>query len=542
MGIFEDAVKATLASLQKQGITAFDTGSIDLPDIIVADDSWGFVALFLEIRDFERDASERNEQIKKRLRTLKREIGQSLSFDIRPVVLELRQDQIATQQSSKIRAWGIELGVWVEKNPITEPAQIEARDEIVRLFDSSLFFEKTPNERPAEDSQSKFERGNYRLKLDAEQAKLVQDVSSGVHLITGVAGSGKTLVLLAKARRMARENPSWKIRVVCFTNALKPYLVQKLGKQPGVTISTFTEVFEELGNRFRMRDTSESIAELDLKRQLHIRKEFDAILVDEAQDFHRAWIEYLARTIKPNGGGLTLAGDEGQAIFRDSNLAWLEKAAEVSRLKVPYRSTSEILKFVNALVPELQVENSENAPSGQVPSLVYVPAESVLTSLVAAITADLEHLYSQNQEMDLGQVAILCSRRFLMTKLQTAGLHQKLESCAIPGARLQVISKLDPQAFDPKASSIKLMTMHSSKGLEFEHVFLVGIDELAKEYVALPSNYIDSNELREARINLVAPTRAKETLTVYYSNDNPFIRNLYDHPETYLARKFPEDY
>ena len=66
-------------------------------------------------------------------------------------------------------------------------------------------------------------------------------------------------------------------------------------------------------------------------------------------------------------------------------------------------------------------------------------------------------------------------------------------------------------------NAIKLMTIHSSKGLEFKHVFVISIED--NKFPHKRSVLID-----EARLFYVAITRAKENL--YLSQigyDNQFI-------------------
>lgn len=63
---------------------------------------------------------------------------------------------------------------------------------------------------------------------------------------------------------------------------------------------------------------------------------------------------------------------------------------------------------------------------------------------------------------------------------------------------------------------VKLMTIHAAKGLEFEHVYLVGMDNAALE----PREGGDVAEMEEARrITYVGLTRAKQGLMMSYSRE-----------------------
>ncbi|RME60141.1 hypothetical protein D6779_02715 [Candidatus Parcubacteria bacterium] len=80
-------------------------------------------------------------------------------------------------------------------------------------------------------------------------------------------------------------------------------------------------------------------------------KQYDAILVDEAQHFAPAWVETLRRHLKP-GGHLFLADDPSQGIYR--NYSWRERGIEVRGrtrwLRIPYRNTRQIGAALSALI------------------------------------------------------------------------------------------------------------------------------------------------------------------------------------------------
>jgi len=68
---------------------------------------------------------------------------------------------------------------------------------------------------------------------------------------------------------------------------------------------------------------------------------------------------------------------------------------------------------------------------------------------------------------------------------------------------------------DPNADTVSLMTIHSSKGLEFPHVFIVGLEEnLFPSQLSLNSR---SELEEERRLFYVAVTRAEKKLTLSYA-------------------------
>ena len=93
----------------------------------------------------------------------------------------------------------------------------------------------------------------------------------------------------------------------------------------------------------------------------------------------------------------------------------------------------------------------------------------------------------------------------------------------------------DIEQYDPDADAAVMMTMHSAKGMEFPHVFLVGMEEgLFPGMRAIG----DNTEIEEERrLCYVAFTRAKQTLTICHARQ----RMLYGHTTANRPSRFIEE-
>lgn len=114
------------------------------------------------------------------------------------------------------------------------------------------------------------------------------------------------------------------------------------------------------------------------------------------------------------------------------------------------------------------------------------------------------------------------------------------------GAYLQQITLLtDADEKDPDADSVKLMTIHAAKGLEFECVFAAGLEEMLFPN-AMSINTREELE-EERRLFYVVITRAKKKLWITYANtrykfgqivQNEPSRFLDELPEAFIDKSY----
>lgn len=92
----------------------------------------------------------------------------------------------------------------------------------------------------------------------------------------------------------------------------------------------------------------------------------------------------------------------------------------------------------------------------------------------------------------------------------------------------------DQDSLETTQSSVKLMTIHAAKGLEFEHVFLVGLEQ-----GVFPSDHGDEHrdDEEERRLMYVAITRARRELHISYA----MMRTIYGQTHVTVPSEFISD-
>ncbi len=92
----------------------------------------------------------------------------------------------------------------------------------------------------------------------------------------------------------------------------------------------------------------------------------------------------------------------------------------------------------------------------------------------------------------------------------------------------------DQDSLEATQSTVKLMTIHAAKGLEFEHVFLVGLEQ-----GVFPSDHGDEHrdEEEERRLMYVAITRARKVLHLSYA----MMRTIYGQTHVTVPSEFISD-
>jgi hypothetical protein len=315
-------------------------------------------------------------------------------------------------------------------------------------------------------------RSGLRSAIATAEAKLLELTRQQVEaldlmrkvrraLITGGPGTGKTVLAVHRARVLAADGA--RVLLTCFNQSLAKRLEHEVANEKNITARTFHSlcVSEARLARFLIPDSPDGewwetrSAEILLEAAASTSLSFDAVVVDEGQDFAPIWFTALAMLLTNEEDGFFLVfADKRQALYRSG---WrLPLHAEEYPLDVNCRSTLEILDRVNRIFGD---ETGGRGVHGQPP--LFAKARDSNTALEE--TQQLVARLLDEEHLDPDQIVVLCVERASVDRLR----GRSLGSCAL---------------VEPGRAGVVVETVHSFKGLEAEAVvLLLGAADLSTE-------------------------------------------------------------
>lgn len=311
--------------------------------------------------------------------------------------------------------------------------------------------------------------------------------------VQGVAGSGKTILAITKARAFADEDK--KVLFVCFNEMLADWLQSNLSDEYRdlVTIRHYHKLckewvidaglkwpsFSDEAELFR----TEAPRLLEQAIDLQPDRCFDAVVVDEGQDFQLSWWDTIELLNKlPTEGALYVFYDPDQMIFSDT-LAAMPDLGKPFVLPVNCRNTVSIASHCGAVLGK-NIAVNRDTPTGRTPKLIHAPTTNEQISTVEKQVAEWTSTTGRIQPK---QIAIVTSG-----KVEKSSLSKQKSIAGIP-----LVTRLD----DWKGGQgILLTSLYRFKGLEADAMVLTDVPQVGPNF-------------RKEHL-YVAYSRAKHLLTV----------------------------
>lgn len=385
-----------------------------------------------------------------------------------------------------------------------------------------------------DDSDEAAEMPSVMRVMDIQQEQLARSLGDGHRVIHGVAGSGKTMLLGYRAEHLAKAHTSTSkpILMLCYNEPLAKQLARVMAAK-GIADRVHAVHFHKwcrdqlvaFGQTLpdprmpvgaKMADMVQRVIH-GVDRQQIPSGQYQAVLIDEGHDFAPEWLRLITQMVDPATNSLLVLYDDAQSIYERSRSkqfsfksVGIQAQGRTTILKINYRNTRQILQTASLVAADLltaEDKDEDGIPmlkpvscgrDGEAPLIIRLP------SLRAEATRVAELLGAAHQEGHAwGDMAIICRHYSEMDEcagvLRQRGLPHQVRKGA--------------GSFDPAADTIKVLTMHASKGLEFPVVALVGAGNM-------PAKGEDERE--EAKLFYVGATRATHRLIIGIGGDGRF--------------------
>ena len=330
------------------------------------------------------------------------------------------------------------------------------------------------------------------IELSKQQRAIVEATEPCV-VVVASAAAGKTRCLSERVKWLLTQGvPAEEIVAITFTNAAAEEIADRLNNPSGMFIGTI----HSLANYYLRSagiDTSRLLNDerFDdlfklIKKHPTCVKQVTHLIVDEAQDSTPEQFEFLLDMIAPKN--YMLLADHKQAIYRFSGatpdyVLNLMESPEVTTydLNENYRNAPEILSYAQQLIKTLGYDYEDDSipmrrdVRGRIFDVEY--SESGITTTIKRYVREGRSEYKDwfvltrtNAELEAIKAALdkagIPNDTFKKAQLTNKGLKDKM-----------------------KENTVKVLTIHTAKGLEADNVVVIGarfrdIEEKCVSYVA----------------------------------------------------------
>lgn len=334
------------------------------------------------------------------------------------------------------------------------------------------------------------------MNLSKQQQEIVETDARKVVVIASAA-SGKTAVLVERVRYLLEQGEDPRgIVIITFTNAAAEELAERLNHPKGMFIGTIHSYanYLLLANGNETKDLLENEQFDKLFKRIKYNPEcirpVEHLLLDESQDSNETHFEFLLDMIQPNN--YIIVGDHKQSIYRWNGahpdyLINLSKQFDVTTydLNENYRNATAILTYAKNIIMTAGYDYRDTS----------VPMRGVTGKVVSDLEYNpqaIARTFSQMKD-GFGEWFILTR-----TNAQIDEIASVFQRYGVPFDTFKR-AELDNKELNKKMkeNTVKILTIHTAKGLEANNVIVIG----AKFY-----------NLEERCISYVAATRARNQL------------------------------
>ncbi|AQW99526.1 UvrD-helicase domain-containing protein [Elizabethkingia anophelis] len=254
---------------------------------------------------------------------------------------------------------------------------------------------------------------------------------------------------------------------------------------------------------------------------------FSHIIIDEAQDLSKAQILVLSKLVSEETKSISIIADAAQRIYK-SGFTWSEVGLNVRggrtiAFKKNYRNTKQIAFAAKSLLDN-ETDNEDFTEIEPVREGNQKPIVGYFSNWDEQCKYILKELKKLEQDGNINSTVILHRNH--------NGIRN-IKGILEDDYKVQELLKISDIDFE--SDSIKICTLSSVKGLEFENVFIIDLND---NIIPYPAGFIDTDDefhiSTERRLLYTSMTRARERLYLL-SSGNP-TRYLSEIDESLLEK------
>ena len=274
----------------------------------------------------------------------------------------------------------------------------------------------------------------------------------------------------------------------------------------------------------------------------HNSQKFDAVFIDEAQDFEPNWFSCVLESMKdPNDGDLLIVADGNQGLYQREGVRWKELGISAQGrtigknfdLDKNYRNTREIVEVANLFssdkasdstdiddIRALRTDLTQCRRSNNIkPTLIKTSdIDEESQAIIKTIKSLLDgQWFGQSIEpLNPNEIGILYPYAPPSNKEK---MNRIVDSVKDIAPVLWLNNPNNKRNEEVDFNGIRIQTIHSSKGLQFKAVIIIWSDQL-------PRDWGEIDEAKDQRLFYVALTRPEEYLVITSSNSSSFVDKI----------------
>lgn len=384
-----------------------------------------------------------------------------------------------------------------------------------------------------------FERQLNPINLDTRQREISKSQPNKRMRVKGSVGTGKTLVLADRAMNIVNEGKT--VLIVSYNITLWHYIRDLAARNNAggknetrkIVFTHFHKLCYDIINKNYIKIDKKRIGEedyykeyipnltrkvIDMQRAEYLR--FDAILIDEGQDFQQNWFDLLMLMLTINNEVLLVA-DKMQNIYK-RDLEWIDKTMSGfigrwgelnNNYRLPPKIRNAVIKFnKNFLKSDLTLLSSQQSELFGEIMWVNLDKNTYENEIILNTVNYIIKEHKQHPE----DIAIL-----LLDHKRGAKIKKYLEN---ENFNITDVFKDDIEsdkarknAFFMQTGCIKMSTHHSFKGWEIENLIII-IDDML----------VDDNKMDMITYTSISRSRNNLYVMNYNKRYNEFGNEITD--------------